>query len=225
MNLTYKSFEGPLVITEDIPYKIVIEAPELMRQCIEDINSSLSVSDAGFMLFDDNKMLNFAKSVDFIFNPFSVELNQKKILTKILQQLGENAVGVDFFQKTQHIKSEINKYIYELLTMVDVPLTFDNDFQMSKIFSAIGISIDQEIGLLDRLLQYVDLCNIILGVKVFIFYGLSNLFVGEELKQFVKEAAYKKIYVVMLENSVKDWFGNEKIIVLDRDLCIVRWEN
>ncbi|WP_407396493.1 type II-A CRISPR-associated protein Csn2 [Anaerovibrio sp.] len=225
MNLTYRNFEGPLVITEDIPYKIVIEAPELMRQCIEDINVSLSLSDAGFMLFDDNKMLNFSKSVDFIFNPFSIELSQKKIMTKILQQICENAVEGDFFQKTQKIKSEINKYIYELLATVDIPLTFDYDFQLSKFFSAVGISIDQEIGLLARLLQYVDLCNSILGIRVFIFYGLSNIFTEEELKQFSKETSYKKIYVVMLENSVRDWFGNEKIIVLDKDLCIVKWKN
>ena len=225
MNLTYRNFEGPLVITENIPYKIVIEAPELMRQCIEDINISLSLPDTGFMLFDDNKMLNFAKSADFIFNPFSLELSQKKIMNKILQQLSENAVGGEFFHKTQNLKSEINKYIYELLATVDVPLTFDCDFQMSKFFSVLGISIDQEIGILARLLQYIDLCNSILGIKVFIFYGLSNLFTEDELKQFLKEASYKKIYVVLLENSVKDWFGNEKIIVLDRDLCIVRWEN
>ena len=146
-------------------------------------------------------------------------------MNKILQQLSENAVGGEFFHKTQNLKSEINKYIYELLATVDVPLTFDCDFQMSKFFSVLGISIDQEIGILARLLQYIDLCNSILGIKVFIFYGLSNLFTEDELKQFLKEASYKKIYIVMLENSVKDWFGNEKIIVLDKDLCIVKWKN
>ena len=225
MNLTYKRFEGPLTLIEEIPYKIVIEAPDLLRKCIEDINLSSSLSDGEFILFDDTKSLNFGKYVDFIFNPFSVELNNKKILTKILQHLGEIAVGEDFFQKTQNIKSEVNKYIYELLNAVDIPLTFDCDFQMSKLFSSLGISIDQEIDLLARLLQYVDLCNSILGIRVFIFYGLGNLFTGDELNQFVKEASYKKIYIVMLENSVKDWFGNEKIIVLDKDLCIVKWKN
>ena len=223
MILTYRKMEGNFVLSENVLYTIVIESPALMCQFIEDLYSTLNTSDDSFSLFLGEKKLNVPKIVDFIYNPFGIELNQKKIITKIYQQMEGTAEDAEFFQETLEMKNMLNKYVSGLLAVTELPLVYDYNFQVSKLLSGLGISLDQEISLLDRLLQYVDLYNKILGVELFIFYGLSNLFSQSDIEQFAKEVAYKKIYLVLLENSLKDWFPKEKIKVVDKDLCVVMW--
>jgi len=45
---------------------------------------------------------------------------------------------------------------------------------------------------------------------------------NDELKEFYKEAFYRKIQLLLLENSVEQELEEEVVCIVDDDLCVVK---
>ena len=54
---------------------------------------------------------------------------------------------------------------------------------------------------------------------------MSSLFTREEIILFCEDMAYRKIAIVFIEASLPESVTYNKILIVDNDLCIVRWED
>ncbi len=225
MKFVYNYIDAVLTLEEDIPYVIVIENPKMMRQFIQSLRIQLVTDQGPFVLSENENTLRMNKVADLIYNPFSLEMNQKKILTKIHQRVAELAISADYFQKTTELRNSIYMYLEELLGETDYPLQYNENFDIMKLVTALGVVLEENQDFLTNLCQYVELCSRILGIKVFIFYNLTGILDHEELEAFYLDMAYKKIYILQLENMVHEFMQSKKLVVVDNDLCLIQWHD
>lgn len=225
MNLVYNPIDAIMTLEETTVYALVLESPLLMRQFIESLDAQLIFDKGPFVLSDGQKTVALAKYLELIVNPFALDLNQRKILTKVHQELEQNAVREDMYQRTAEIRQLLHNYLQELLLTVDYPLEYNFDFSLGKLLAPVGVQFAPEDSLPGRVLQYIDLCSRLLGLKVFVLYQLSCILSADEMQCFIRDMQYRQIPIILLESAVPDSIPFTKILVVDDDLCIVRWEN
>lgn len=225
MNLVYNPIDAVMTMEETTVYAVVLESPLLMRQFIESLDAQINFDKGPFVLSDGQKTAALAKYLELIVNPFAVDINQRKILTKVHQELEKNAVREDMYQRTAEIRRCLHNYLQELLMTVDYPLEYNFDFSLGKLLVPVGVQFALEDSLPGRIVQYIDLCSSLFGLKIFVLYQFSSIFSAEEMQCFIRDMQYRKISIVLLETAVPDNIPFDKILVVDNDLCIVRWEN
>ncbi len=225
MNLVYNPIDAVMTLEETAVYAVVLESPLLMRQFIESLDAQINFDKGPFVLSDGQKTVPLAKYLELIVNPFAIDINQRKILTKVHQELEKNAVREDMYQRTAEIRRHLHNYLQELLMTVDYPLEYNFDFSLGKLLAPVGVQFALEDSLPGRIVQYIDLCSRLFGLRIFVLYQFSCIFSAEEMQCLIRDMQYRKISIVLLETAVPDNIPFDKILVVDNDLCIVRWEN
>lgn len=64
-----------------------LEAPSAYQKIMHDLWQQYNGNEGSFILSENGKELKIQKNVECIYNPFTVNLNDKKILTKLYQEL------------------------------------------------------------------------------------------------------------------------------------------
>ena len=222
MKLVHAEINTLLQFTEGRPNIIVVENPQLMRTLITDLMTMQEGNEGDFVLSEGEKLLCIAKYVDLVVNPFALEINKRKVLTKLYDELSRVAVDAEHYVATQEIKGGLAKYLYELIYASDLQLTFNEDFSMKDILQAVSVKFDEDgTTMLEKLVAYFNVMHGFLGIKVFCFVNLTSYLNREELALLFQEAAYRKIYLLLLENKYGTKVGEEKLLVIDNDLCEV----
>lgn len=225
MNLVYNPIDAVMTLEETTVYAVILESPLLMRQFIESLDAQINFDKGPFVLSDGQKTVPLAKYLELIVNPFAVDINQRKILTKVHQELEKNAVREDMYQRTVEIRRYLHNYLQELLMTVDYPLEYNFDFSLGKLLAPVGVQFAMEDSLPGRIVQYIDLCSRLFGLKIFVLYQFSCIFSAEEMQCFIRDMQYRKLSIILLETAAPDNIPFDKILAVDNDLCIVRWEN
>ncbi len=211
-----------LSLEEGRPNVLVVENPLFLRRLLTDLLLVLAGNEGNYILSEGEKLLSMAKNVDLVLNPFALEINKRRVLTKLYEDLSKIAMDAEHYMATQEIRGAITKYLYELLYASDLPLTFNEDFHIKDIIQAVNIKFDETgTTMLERLTAYFNVMHNFLGIKIFCFAHLATYLTREELAMLFHEAAYRKIHLCLLESRYSTKIGEEKLLLVDSDLCEV----
>ena len=140
-----------------------------------------------------------------ILNPFALDINSRKALTGLYNELGKLGLNEENYLKTCSLKGQIAEYIYDLLNQVDYALKFQDDFNLQSMFKALEVEFETGEGnFLEGLVYFLDVCSKFQKVKILTFVNLKTYLMSEELHEFYKEAFYRKIQLLLLENNIGD---------------------
>ena len=216
MKLVYTELEQQLVFQENKVNVLVIEQKELFRRMIQELDKQISGEEGGFVLSDNNKTMKIDKEICLILNPFALDINSRKALTGLYNELGKLGLNEENYLKTCSLKGQIAEYIYDLLNQVDYALKFQDDFNLQSMFKAL------EVNFLEGLVYFLDVCSKFQKVKILTFVNLKTYLMSEELHEFYKEAFYRKIQLLLLENNIVDELAEEAVSIVDADLCLIK---
>ena len=211
MKLVYTELEQQLVFQENKVNVLVIEQKELFRRMIQELDKQISGEEGGFVLSDNNKTMKIDKEICLILNPFALDINSRKALTGLYNELGKLGLNEENYLKTCSLKGQIAEYIYDLLNQVDYALKFQDDFNLQSMFKALEVEFEAGEG------------NFLEGlVYLLTFVNLKTYLMSEELHEFYKEAFYRKIQLLLLENNIGDELAEEAVSIVDADLCLIK---
>ena len=54
------------------------------------------------------------------------------------------------------------------------------------------------------------------------FVNLKTYLTDDELRELYKEAFYRKMHLLLLENSIESELEEEIVHIVDRDLCVIK---
>ncbi|WP_304157449.1 type II-A CRISPR-associated protein Csn2 [Phascolarctobacterium succinatutens] len=223
MKLVYTELEQQLVFQENKVNVLVIEQKELFRRMIQELDKQISGGEGGFVLSDNNKTMKIDKEICLILNPFALEINSRKALTGLYNELGKLGLNEENYLKTCSLKGQIAEYIYDLLNQVDYALKFQDDFNLQSMFKALEVEFETGEGnFLEGLVYFLDVCSKFQKVKILTFVNLKTYLMSEELHEFYKEAFYRKIQLLLLENNIGDELAEEAVSIVDADLCLIK---
>ena len=223
MKLVYTELEQQLVFQENKVNVLVIEQKELFRRMIQELAKQISGEEGGFVLSDNNKTMKIDKEICLILNPFALDINSRKALTGLYNELGKLGLNEENYLKTCSLKGQIAEYIYDLLNQVDYALKFQDDFNLQSMFKALEVEFETGEGnFLEGLVYFLNVCSKFQKVKILTFVNLKTYLMSEELHEFYKEALYRKIQLLLLENNIVDELAEEAVSIVDADLCLIK---
>ena len=222
MRLVDSSLNVDICLTYDRPTVLVIENKESFMQFSFDIWNQSNGKDGIVILSERDKSVRFDKSVELVINPFGINFNDKKILTKVYSEL-EELCTESYIEEISFINANIVSLFDMLEQKIDYPIHFSIDTDLKGLFKLQEVKIEEsEDGFLDRLISYIKLIHQACNVRMFVFVNLKTFFSNDMIEELYKACVYEEIIVVDVENHD---FGKEiemeKYFIIDEDLCLI----
>lgn len=201
---------------------LIIENPKLFREMLTDINNQYAGMEGGFYLYDDFKEYSVNKELELINSPLLQSVNDKKIISKLYEELKREIVESEY-ERFKEIENNIIGFLKELIFNSNVELDINKSIEISDVLKISGIKIQDQFfdfNLTGKLLQGLIVLDIFIHPKAIVCINIRDLFSKEEWEEFVKEVILRDINLIIIEshhNGVV--ISDEKIYTIDEDLC------
>lgn len=208
-------------LEENIILVLTIENTEEYVKFLSEVNLQSEGEVGTITLSSDGKELNFNKTAEIIFNPFALDMNNKKIITKLYQNIKEVSEN-SYQEQTIDINSKIVDYMDNLI--VDCPYNLEYDIQLDIVsllkMLNVKISVKTE-SLLERIIEYIRVCSRICGINIFFGINLKDYLSPNDIDMLYEFIKYEKVNLILVESRKSDNYNCEKHWILDKDRCII----
>lgn len=221
MKLIHTEYNLELEIKENQIVVLFIENTRAYCQLMQDLWNQVQGQEGHFILSEKEKRLKISKEMDCIFNPFSLNCNDRRVLNQLYQEIKEQADS--FYQEeSARLNVTINSFLEHLLVQMPFALKYDINFDIIGLSKLYHVEIDcGGESLLERIMDYLRVMSKICNVTSYVFVGLKQYLLEEELDQLYKFVFYEKIHLLIIETSQMPLLSVEKGWILDKDLCII----
>lgn len=201
---------------------LVMESQEVYADFMEKIIRSLEGQEGIFVLYENEKKLNFGKNVEMIFSPLLLDLNSKRIQSYLFDELKE--VSDEYaYEAKERMNAVIVNYLDELAQKVSYPLKFRLELDEKQLFKQYEVGIEyNEYNLLEKTMNYIQIQSSLCARKVLFFANAKSYFTGEQLQELYKCAFYNKMHLIMVESFKNTVLQEEKYCIIDTDKCLIQ---
>lgn len=222
MKIINNNWKRQIVLEDNLIHTIVFENKKYYRESILELIRQHKGYEGNFILSNNNKEVSFDKNSYFISDLFNIDINNKKIITKVYGELLRNAL--DNIAEYNKIISYIREYFETLVFNNNLDLEYNDEIEANLLLKLGDFKIQfEESNYLEKLIKFlkvlVELCNI----KVIFIVGLYRVFSLEEVEKIYKEVCLNKINIINIEsgyrNIKKSDCYNELVYIFDKDNC------
>ena len=222
MKIINNNWQRQIVLEDNLIHTIVFENKKYYRESILELIRQHKGYEGNFILSNNNKEVSFDKNSYFISDLFNIDINNKKIITKVYGELLRNAL--DNIAEYNKIISYIREYFETLVFNNNLDLEYNDEIEANSLLKLGDFKIQiGESNYLEKLIKFlkvlVELCNI----KVIFIVGLYRVFSVEEVGKIYKEVCLNKINIINIEseyqNIKKSDCYNELVYIFDQDNC------
>lgn len=198
----------------------IIESPDIFSEYVLELSDQIAGSEGRFVLSEKDKELDLAKKADVIFNPLTVDVNSRKILSKLYLELSNLSNGEQMYIKTVELLRHLQEYMLDLEQCTEYILEFDQEIDISALLKAVNIRYEtKDMDFQERLIQYMKILAAMAGIKVFIFVNLRSYLTDHQMQEVIKEMKYQDIKGLFIESQQKDCIEGVKQYIIDIDRC------
>lgn len=223
MKLVEREYGIEVDIKENIVSIIVLEDVKLRLPLINELFSQTSGKEGNWLLFENDKSFDLGKKVELILEPLTLTLNNKKVKTKLYQDI--KTIAQDYcFSQGLEVHSQICNYLENMLDKLPYPVKYDEDWDVSEILKAYNVELVEEYdNIFEKLYNYIKLVNTVCGTDIFIMVNIKQYLTDDQITELYKMAAYGKIQLVLIEFSTNNKRDCEEIYILDNDDCVITY--
>lgn len=198
----------------------IIESPESFSGYVLELSTQIDGNEGQFVLSDKNKELDLVKKAELIFNPFTVDINERKILNKLYMELSDLSKEEEMYIKTVELLRHLQEYMLELEQCTEYILEFDQETDMSALLKAVNIHYEtRDMDFMERLVQYMKVLAVVVGIKVFMFVNLRSYLTDHQMQEVMKEMKYQNIKGLFIESQQRSCMEGVKQYIIDVDRC------
>lgn len=176
---------------------------------------SLKLSD-NFILSINNNNADLEKNTLIIYNPFELNINDPKLIKALYKKL-ELKILSPLNETFNSIETKLFEFINEL-TFDEMPLDFEKEIDVKKLFSCLGILYYESEDYLERLVNYIKVYNDVFKNSFIISFGLTNLLKEDEEQLLTRELKLLNINLVDIIFCQKN---KQNTLYIDDDWCII----
>ena len=219
--LVYGKYDISMSLEENSVNELIIENPRVLAEMVQELTAQTEGAEGGFTLSEDGKLLSIEKNLVFIKDPFSVDVNQRKLLVKLYGELEEYTKDVLFLEGEDFFHAYI-RYMDGVCEKSGLFLTYEEQPKAEDIFKLAKLRIDcQAESLVEQIAEYLRVWAELLHQEVFIFLNLKLFLTKEELESLYQECFYRKVQIILIEAVFTEKILQEKIYLIDKDKCII----
>ena len=221
MKLIYPEALLEMTLTPQNPVVLTLESPQIYSDFVGNMWSQTNGQEGNLRLLEKDKELKIAKEICFILNPFAVNCNDRKILSKVYEELAVRTDEVLAEEKTE-INAALVEFLDKLLLQEPYHLEAGLELDVQGLLKLYNVHMEYEgETLLERIIDYLRLMHQVCKIKAVVFIGLKAYLAEEELQQLYEFTLYEQIDILLIESTVRPALGNETGIIVDRELCVI----
>ncbi len=225
MRLANSEYNISLEFEENKVLLIVIEERMLRLKLVADLYQQCVGGEGNFILSEDTKLLKMNKVADILMHPFSVDCNNRNVLSKLYQEI-RDCGNEDFYTEKEKINNEILLLLDRIMLNVPYNITTSLDFDLVELCKLYNVQLeDTSDTLLERLMEYLKVMSQLCSYKLFILLNISLYLNESEMKMLYECAAYQKVYLLLIEYTMPLHISDEKGCIIDKDGCIINIES
>lgn len=220
MKLVNSKYNLSMEWEENKSTTLIVENKDNMLNIINNLINQLSGQEGDFVLSDEVKV-KWEKQVDFILEPFTINFNNKKILSKLYEQMFD--VSKDEIEDYNSINNVIINAIDKVTQRVEYNnIVYNLDFDWKNIYKLYDVKIGEDYdNLSEKIEEYIKIIADVLHIKLVIFLNLKEYLSKIELENIQQICFYKKINLLLLESEEREKIENEKTFIIDKDRCLI----
>lgn len=216
MNFRVSYFDNLITIEENQILAIEIENKKYFYRLINDLYRINENDTENISIFDSNQ--NYNDKIKIFLNYFDLEINSKKTLTDLIKYIS-NTISQeekDILQK-EFIKI-VRKY-KQIINSIDLPITIDEEINVSSISKSLKIRIKENDELLDNLFLLIDIENIFKTNNILVFVNLKQYLTKEEINELYKYSIYNQVKIILIDSqSYGTTLKKERKLIIDENL-------
>lgn len=192
----------------------------MYRNLIHELLIQSQSGSGDFYLSDNGEELDISHAITIITDLFSVDSNDRKIISRLIQQISKEYAGTQAFYDVLHA---LNTFGCSVCNNSVFPLVFNDAVQVSEVAKLLAFHIDEQCGsLIDEFLQYCNLSMQILKKQLFVTVGMKDIINSEEYTNVIESACYQHIPLIMIERHMHDGMDDPNYLtIIDHDMCIL----
>lgn len=219
MKLAYSTLQNIIEIKGDTIHSIVVENPKYYYNMVKDFMDQMEGKEGGWTVSENDKPLAINKSVEVLFDFISINVNQKTLIAKIVNEMERIANKEENINGTMQLLSDIERFVLYLNEDFDLSINCDK-LTISQLLKSIGISVSVETDdLIEILYSYMQLVRQFIGDKLFVFVNLRSFVSQKQFSDFAMTIIGHSYQVIFLENKEYDKIAKESRLIIDQDLC------
>jgi len=203
-------------------YSIVIENKKKLLELEKYIYFDFSGKEEFIKCKIDNNFINPDKIATLIYPIFNPDFNNKRNINSLYKIL-KNFYREDVDSSVETINSKIKEIIDTISLDYSINIETTEEIKIEDIFKISNLRFAENYNsLLERIIQFCVVTKEIRNVFIFFVFDLNKYFEQEEIQLLLKDLYIKGIFLINIENSVKENEETKHIsLLIDSDLCVI----
>ena len=201
-------------------FSIEVENKIYLFRIIQEFNKINNGELSDVISVFDNKYneINIKNKFDLYFDFFNLDINNKKIHSKIYEHIINNLSEEDNVKIINHY-NKIMKIFNKELSNLNLDININEEILSDNIIKNIKIKVEQKDSLLDNILQLIDINTLFKLNEFSVFINLKQYLSKIELIELYKYAVYNGVNILLIDSySYGPTLFNEKKLIIDNDL-------
>ncbi len=220
MKLAHPDLNGQILLSPVQATEWVIESPRIFASVLQELNQQVQGEEGRFVLSADDKIIRLDKTAEIFWNPFSININDRKILNRLHAQLGESSVSEDMYLHTQTLVAALQAYMVKLEEQCPYMLRWNQEMEAEKLFKFMGVCLeDCSENFMENIEQFLRIAPDLLHTCLLILVNFSSYMTIEQKAALQKAAMYQEVSLLFLENKQRPFLNGERWYIIDEDGC------
>ena len=204
------------------PGELCLEAPDDYREVVADLTAQETGEEGTLVFSQEGKICALAKEGLLIRDLWSVDVNQKKLLTGVLKQLTA-MVQDEYYTEIAELNCRIGELLEHLTQDSMLPLEWDLPSDALPILKAFGVRLEVSEDPFERLVDYVRLSREFLHIHFLVLIGIRSFLSENACDALCRDLSAAGIAVLFVEPSCRSLPENGNRLVIDEDHCELRY--
>lgn len=221
MKLFIPQIDDTIICDKKICPSLVIEKPNVWCSILQDITEQLQGEEGKVVLSNEDKVIPIAKNLEVISQFIPFEINQKGLVSKIMNEMQKLAVNEGHFVQTTTLLAEWERFLLELSTELTGNFNFSK-INIESLIKASGLELDNAYDNLgERILDYFELVRVYDREKLFILVNLRSYLSEQDMIEFLKNVSARGYEVLLMDAVDYPRIMGEQRHIVDADQCIL----
>ena len=222
MKIINQNWQCKIEIEDNIIYTLVFENKKYYRENIIELINQNKGNEGSYILSNDNKEISFDKNSYIITDIFNIDINNKKVLTKIYSLLLKEIV--EDISSYNELSTNIRVYFEKLIFNSSLEIEQGEEIDMSSLLKLGDFKIHVENDdILEKFLKFLKVLSELCSYKIIFVVGLHTVFTQDEIIEIYKEVCLNKINIINIEyqqfNNLSNENYKEIVYIFDGDNC------
>ena len=222
MKIINKNWQRKIKIEDNIIYTLVFENKKYYRENIIELINQYKGNEGSYILSNDNKEISFDKNSFIITDIFNIDINSKRVLTKIYNLLLKKIV--EDISSYNELSTNIRLYFEKLIFNSSLEIEQGEEIDMSSLLKLgdFKLYVEQD-DILEKFVKFLKVLTELWGCKIIFVVGLHTVFTQDEIIEIYKEVCLNKINIINIEyqqfNNLSNENYRERVYIFDKDNC------